>query len=92
MSAQRPKITVVGAGNVGASCAAWMAETRVPKLFINGEPGAVMRGPACEVVRSWPNQAEVVVKGLHILQEDSPHEIGAAIADFVRGLRGDTQV
>ena len=26
MSAQRPKITVVGAGNVGASCAAWMAE------------------------------------------------------------------
>ena len=40
------------------------------------------------VERSLPNQTEVTVKGLHFIQEDSPHEIGAAIAEFVRGLRG----
>jgi hypothetical protein len=29
-----------------------------------------------------------VVKGIHFVQEDSAAEIGAAVADFVRGLRG----
>jgi len=37
--------------------------------------------------RSWPNQTEVTVSGEHYVQEDSPDEIGLAVADFVRGLR-----
>jgi haloalkane dehalogenase len=65
-----------------------MAKSDVPKLCINGELGAVVRGRARELVHSWPNQTEVTVKGLHVLQEDSPNEIGAAVANFVRGLRG----
>jgi hypothetical protein len=32
--------------------------------------------------------AQLTVKGLHFVQETSPAEIGAALADFVRGLRG----
>jgi hypothetical protein len=28
------------------------------------------------------------VKGIHFVQEDSAAEIGAAVADFVRGRRG----
>ncbi len=65
----------------------WLAQSDVPKLFINGEPGVIARGRVRDFIRSWPNQTEVTVKGLKLLQEDSPDEIGVAIADFVRRLR-----
>jgi haloalkane dehalogenase len=66
---------------------AWLAKSDVPKLFINAEPGSILVGRQREVCRTWPNQTEVTVKGLHFVQEDSPDEIGRAVADFVRGLR-----
>lgn len=66
----------------------WLAAGDLPKLFVNAEPGAILTGPTRDFCRSWPNQTEVTVKGSHFIQEDSPHEIGAAAADFVRGLRG----
>jgi haloalkane dehalogenase len=58
----------------------WLTESDVPKLFINADPGAILRGPQRELCRSWPNQTEITVRGTHFIQEDSPHEIGAAIA------------
>ena len=58
----------------------WLAETDLPKLFINAEPGAILIGSQREFCRTWPNQTEVTVSGNHFLQEDSPHEIGQAIA------------
>lgn len=64
----------------------WLSHSKVPKLFINAEPGAIVRGRIRKFVRSWPNQTEVTVKGLHTVQEDSPDEIGLAIADFIRRL------
>ena len=64
----------------------WLAQSNVPKLFINGEPGQVVRGRVREAIRSWSNQAEVTVKGRKLLQEDSPDEIGAAIAHFLESL------
>ena len=67
---------------------AWLAQSDVPKLFVNAEPGAITRGRVRDFVRSWPNQTEVTVPGVHFIQEDSPAEIGSAVADFVRGLRG----
>ena len=67
--------------------AKWLSEAEVPKLFINGQPGAIARGRVREFIRSWPNQTEVTVDGVHFLQEDSPDEIGSAVADFVRKLR-----
>ncbi len=66
--------------------AAWLAESPVPKLFINAEPGAILTGPQREFCRSWPNQTEVTVAGNHFVQEDSPDEIGAAIAEWSRKL------
>ncbi len=60
----------------------WLAKSQVPKLFINAEPGAILTGPQREFCRSWPNQREVTVKGIHFIQEDSPAEIGLAIADW----------
>ena len=65
----------------------WLARSPLPKLFINGEPGSILIGVQREFCRSLPNQEEVTVKGSHFIQEDSPGEIGSAIAAFVRRLR-----
>jgi haloalkane dehalogenase len=65
----------------------WLAESDVPKLFINAEPGAIVHGRIRELIRSWPSLTETTVTGSHFIQEDSPDEIGAAVADFVRRLR-----
>ena len=62
----------------------WLAEADVPKLFINAEPGALIRGRIRELIRTWPNLTETTVSGTHFVQEDSPDEIGAAVAEFVR--------
>lgn len=62
----------------------WLAESQVPKLFVNADPGAILIGQQREFCRSWPNQEEVTVTGNHFLQEDSPDEIGRAIADWRR--------
>ena len=66
--------------------AALARDSDVPKLFINADPGSILVGRQREVCRRWPNQTEVTVKGLHFIQEDSPDEIGTAVADFVRNL------
>lgn len=66
---------------------AWLAKSDVPKLFVNAEPGAITRGRVRDFVRTWPNQTEVTVPGTHFIQEDSPDEIGAAVASFVRAVR-----
>jgi haloalkane dehalogenase len=64
--------------------AEWLATSDVPKLFIKAEPGALLGGGAnLETVRAWPNQTEVTVAGVHFVQEDSPDEIGRAIADWM---------
>ncbi len=67
---------------------AWLKSSDVPKLFINADPGSILTGRLREICRAWPNQTEVTVKGSHFIQEDSPDEIGEAIAAFVRRLRG----
>jgi len=65
----------------------WLARSDLPKLFINADPGSILVGRQREICRAWPNQTEVTVKGTHFIQEDSPDEIGTAVAEFVRGLR-----
>ena len=64
----------------------WLAKSPLPKLFINADPGAILIGPVRDFCRTWPNQREVTVKGVHFVQEDSPNEIGAAIADWYRTI------
>lgn len=65
----------------------WLQESGCPKLFINAEPGSILVGPQREFCRSFPNQSEVTVRGLHFIQEDSPDEIGRALNGFIRELR-----
>lgn len=66
---------------------AWLTTSQVPKLFIDAEPGALLTGRAREFCRSWPNQREASVKGIHYVQEDSPDDIGSALREWVRTLR-----
>jgi haloalkane dehalogenase len=67
----------------------WLAESTIPKLFIAGDPGAIItnkRDGAKDFCRGFRNQREVTVTGIHFLQEDSPHEIGAALKEFVQAV------
>lgn len=64
----------------------WLAESPIPKLFIAAEPGSLLVGRAAAFARTWRNQREVTVKGIHYIQEDSPVEIGTAARDFLLDL------
>ena len=61
----------------------WLSTSPVPKLFVNAEPGSILVGAQREFCRSWPNQREVTVPGLHFVQEDSGDAIGRAIAEWL---------
>jgi haloalkane dehalogenase len=70
------------------SYGAWLkGTTTLPKLFINADPGSILTGRQREFCRSWPNQREVTVKGTHFIQEDSPVEIGQAVAQWMDNLK-----
>ncbi|MBV1933310.1 MAG: haloalkane dehalogenase [Parvibaculaceae bacterium] len=66
--------------------AKWMAQNDVPKLFVDAEPGAILIGKQRDFCLGWKNQHTLTVKGSHFIQEDSPHEIGAAISDWFKTL------
>ena len=70
-----------------AAYADWLATSSVPKLFVKGEPGAILTsGALVDFCRGWPAQAEVTVTGAHFLQEDAPNEIGQSIAGWMEAL------
>jgi haloalkane dehalogenase len=69
-----------------AAYAVWLEHAPVPKLLISADPGAALTGDQLDYCRSWPNQSEVRVPGLHFIQEDSPDQIGEALAAWLRGL------
>ena len=79
-------------GEPGSVCqivneyAEWMKTNNIPKLFINAEPGAITTGKIRDFCRSWKNQTEVTVKGIHFIQEDSPDEIGKALSKWYKEL------
>jgi haloalkane dehalogenase len=70
---------------IAESSSKWLKNSdSVPKLFINADPGSILVGPQREFARQLPNQEEITVKGIHFIQEDSPVEIGEAVARFVQ--------
>ena len=64
--------------------AQWLAESEIPKLFVNAEPGAILIGRVRDFCRSFENQTEVTVAGSHFIQEDSGAAIGQAIAAWMK--------
>jgi haloalkane dehalogenase len=70
----------------------WLKTSSVPKLFLKAEPGGILSaGPDIDFARSLPAQTEVTVAGVHYVQEDSPHEIGRAIAGWMVALADKSQ-
>jgi haloalkane dehalogenase len=69
-----------------AAYGAWLERAPVEKLFVNADPGSILVGAQRDYCRRWPHQREVTVRGSHFIQEDSPDEIGRAIAGFIREL------
>jgi haloalkane dehalogenase len=65
--------------------AEWLPTSPIPKLFVNVIPG-FFSSRMKDYCRTWVNQKEVNVPGHHFVQEDSPHELGKAIADFIKEL------
>ena len=63
-----------------------LAQSPIPKLFVNADPGSILTGRAREVCRGWANQREITVAGLHFIQEDSGTEIGDAIRAFLEDM------
>jgi haloalkane dehalogenase len=64
----------------------WLSTSKLPKLFVAAEPGSMLVGPAREFCRTWPNQREISIRGIHFVQEDAPDEIGRALQSFVTDL------
>jgi haloalkane dehalogenase len=65
----------------------WLKTSNVPKLFLKAEPGGILAGgKVLEHARSLPAQTEVTVNGVHFVQEDSPDEIGQAVAGWLKTL------
>ena len=60
----------------------------IPKLFVNAEPGVIMRDRQRAICRGWPDQTEITVPGKHLVQEDSGAEIDMAIAEWLSHLVG----
>ena len=72
---------------IAADYANWLGTSNVPKLFLKAEPGAILiNDRLLTLVRSWPTLTEKTVAGIHFVQEDSPDEIGKAIADWIGTL------
>jgi haloalkane dehalogenase len=72
---------------IATAYADWLATSRVPKLFVKAEPGLLLAGGAnLDFARKLPAQTEVKVAGVHYVQEDSPDEIGRAIAGWMAAL------
>ena len=69
-----------------ADYAAWLQASPIPKLFVNAEPGAILIGPQREYCRSFPNQSEITVPGLHFIQEDAADAIGRGIRAWMADL------
>jgi haloalkane dehalogenase len=71
---------------IAGDYARWLATSPVPKLFFDADPGAILTGAQREFCLAWPNQTVVGIAGSHFVQEDSPDEIGRALADWVAGM------
>jgi haloalkane dehalogenase len=72
--------------NIVDTYSRWLQISDVPKLFINAEPGAILTGRMRVVARTFPNQTEETVAGIHFIQEDSPVEIADAIRRWLSKL------
>jgi haloalkane dehalogenase len=67
----------------------WLATSPVPKLYFRAIPGALDHSPKqVAFCRTFSNQEEMQVEGVHYLPEEAPEVVAPCVAAFVRRLRG----
>ena len=66
----------------------WLQQTDLPKLLFYGHPGVIITAPVVEWCKRNLKQLKTVDigRGLHYLQEDNPHLIGAELANWYKSL------
>lgn len=69
--------------DVVARNAEFWATSDIPTFFVDADPGSILVGPQRDFCRSWPNQREITVPGIHFVQEDSADAIGSALAGWL---------
>jgi len=76
-----------GNAEIIGAYSAWLAESEVPKLFIQADPGIIFRVKELrKFARSLPNQKIVPVYGGHFVQEVSGDAIGRALLEWIPSL------
>ena len=63
--------------------AEWLSTSDVPSCSSTPTRARSSPGRSASSAARWPNQTEVTVAGTHFIQEDSPDEIGQAIATWL---------
>ncbi len=73
--------------DIVSAYAQWLAgDDSPPKLFLDARPGSILTGAPREYARSWPNQREDVVEGIHFLPEDDGERIGRLVAEWLTDI------
>jgi haloalkane dehalogenase len=67
---------------------AYMRDAEMPKLFIEANPGMIMKGSPAIFAKSWKNTKTVTVPGAHFIQEDSADAITDALDALLADLSG----
>ncbi len=67
---------------------AWLMASKLPKLYFHAEPGAINPPEVAAYFAANLSNIEVVNigPGAHFVQEDNPHGIGVALADWLMRL------
>jgi haloalkane dehalogenase len=66
----------------------WLSTSPVPKLYFHATPGVLDQNPhQVAFCRTFPNQEELQVKGLHFIPEEDAEVVAPGVARFVRRLR-----
>ncbi len=66
----------------------WLRHSEIPKLLLKATPGAIVTPEVAGWVEAgFANLDSVDVgRGIHFIQEDCPHEIGAAVASWLERI------
>lgn len=64
----------------------WLAQSSIPKLYVASEPGTMSPGERA-FCQTWPAQHQVTASGRHYPQEDSPDEVGQALATWIQTIQ-----
>jgi haloalkane dehalogenase len=67
----------------------WLMDSEIPKLFFHVSPGVGIKEKDVKIIKeNMKNLKSIDLgEGLHFIQEDYPHEIGAGIAEWYSGIK-----